>query len=121
MITVGFSNTGCRRIKSATLIIVNVLPEPWVCQIRPVFFSGSSARSTTFSTARVAGDCGFGVAFRPVLHVAGLGRTAAVQRSLAHCAEAQRRRNIWRRFPAALCLPAKRGPRTGEQIHTADR
>ena len=38
---------------AATVIMVSVLPLPWVCQISPRRFAGSCARATTFSTARV--------------------------------------------------------------------
>ncbi|OIQ67784.1 hypothetical protein GALL_506350 [mine drainage metagenome] len=51
--TVGLSAPGARKSRSAALIMVKVLPLPWVCQMRPRVRLGSSARLTAASTAPV--------------------------------------------------------------------
>ncbi len=48
---VGLFASGALKSSSAALIIVNVLPLPWVCQTSPRLRFGCSALSTTLSTA----------------------------------------------------------------------
>jgi len=45
----------------AMVIIVYVLPDPWVCQMSPLRFVGSAQRTSERSTARIW--CGLRITF----------------------------------------------------------